>query len=50
VLKAQGSFFIGGEQADETEGQLGTGPAGHIAINEYNAVWCRKAGTAMCRS
>jgi len=35
VLKAQGSFFIGGEKADETEVQLGNlGPAGHIAINQ----------------
>src|SRR5258708_16729992 len=35
VLKAQGSFFIGGEKADETDVQLGNlGPAGHIAINQ----------------
>src|SRR5690242_2590032 len=35
VLKAQGSFFIGGEKADETEVQLGNlGPAGHIAVNQ----------------
>jgi pimeloyl-ACP methyl ester carboxylesterase len=35
VLRAQGSFFIGGEKADETAVQLGNlGPAGHIAVNQ----------------
>ena len=34
VLKAQGSFFVGGEKADHTEAELGSlGPAGHIAVN-----------------
>jgi len=35
VLKAQGSFFVGGETADETAVELGSfGPAGHITINQ----------------
>jgi len=35
VLKAQGSFFVGGAKADETEVELGNlGPAGHIAVNQ----------------
>ena len=35
VLKAQGSFFIGGEKVNQTEAQLGNlGPAGRITINQ----------------
>jgi pimeloyl-ACP methyl ester carboxylesterase len=35
VLKAQGSFFVGGEKADQTQVELGgLGPGGHIAINQ----------------
>jgi pimeloyl-ACP methyl ester carboxylesterase len=35
VLKAQGSFFVGGEKADQTDVELGNlGPAGHIAVNQ----------------
>ncbi len=35
VLKAQGSFFVGGEKADETQVELGgLGPGGHITINQ----------------
>ena len=35
VLKAQGSFFVGGEKADQTEVELGNlGPAGRIAVNQ----------------
>ena len=35
VLKAQGSFFVGGEKAEQTQGQLGDlGPGGHIAVNQ----------------
>jgi pimeloyl-ACP methyl ester carboxylesterase len=35
VLKAQGSFFVGGEKTNETEVELGNlGPAGHIAVNQ----------------
>jgi len=35
VLKAQGSFFVGGEKADQTDVELGSlGPAGHIAVNQ----------------
>jgi hypothetical protein len=31
VLKAQGSFYIGGESVEQTEGELGSfGPAGHV--------------------
>ncbi len=35
VLKAQGSFFVGGEKADETQAELGNlGPGGHITVNQ----------------
>jgi pimeloyl-ACP methyl ester carboxylesterase len=35
VLKAQGSFFVGGETVTQTQGQLGNlGPGGHITINQ----------------
>jgi pimeloyl-ACP methyl ester carboxylesterase len=35
VLKAQGSFFVGGDKADQTQGELGDlGPGGHISINQ----------------
>jgi len=35
VLKAQGSFFVGGEKAEQTRGELGNlGPGGHITVNQ----------------
>src|SRR4051812_23310334 len=35
VLKAQGSFFVGGESVEQAQGELGNlGPGGHIAINQ----------------
>lgn len=35
VLKAQGSFFVGGEKAQQTEVELGNlGPGGHITVNQ----------------
>ena len=35
VLKAQGSFFVGGEKVEQTQGQTGNlGPGGHIAVNQ----------------
>src|SRR6476620_2233885 len=35
VLKAQGSFFVGGEKVDQTAGELGDlGPGGHITVNQ----------------
>jgi pimeloyl-ACP methyl ester carboxylesterase len=35
VLKAQGSFFVGGEKADQTQAELGDlGPGGHITVNQ----------------
>ena len=35
VLKAQGSFFVGGEKVEQTAGELGDlGPGGHITINQ----------------
>jgi alkylhydroperoxidase/carboxymuconolactone decarboxylase family protein YurZ/pimeloyl-ACP methyl ester carboxylesterase len=35
VLKAQGSFFIGGEKVEQTQGALGDlGPGGHITVNQ----------------
>ena len=34
VLKAQGSFFVGGETVEQTQIELGSfGPAGHITVN-----------------
>jgi pimeloyl-ACP methyl ester carboxylesterase len=35
VLKAQGSFFVGGEKVEQSQGELGDlGPGGHITINQ----------------
>jgi pimeloyl-ACP methyl ester carboxylesterase len=35
VLKAQGSFFVGGDKVDQTQGELGDlGPGGHITVNQ----------------
>ena len=35
VLKAQGSFFVGGEKAEQTQVELGNlGPGGHITVNQ----------------
>jgi hypothetical protein len=35
VLKAQGSFFVGGEKPEQTQVELGgLGPGGHIAVNQ----------------
>jgi hypothetical protein len=35
VLKAQGSFFVGGDKVEQTQGELGDlGPGGHITINQ----------------
>jgi pimeloyl-ACP methyl ester carboxylesterase len=35
VLKAQGSFFVGGEKVEQTHVELGSfGPAGHISVNQ----------------
>ena len=35
VLKAQGSFFVGGEKVEATKIELGDlGPGGHIAVNQ----------------
>ena len=35
VLKAQGSFYVGGERAEQTQGELGNlGPGGHITVNQ----------------
>ena len=35
VLKAQGSFFVGGEKAEQTQVELGgLGPGGHITVNQ----------------
>lgn len=35
TLKAQGSFFVGGETVEQTQVELGNfGPAGHISINQ----------------
>ncbi len=35
VLKAQGSFFVGGETVEQTRAELGDlGPGGHITVNQ----------------
>ena len=35
VLKAQGSFFVGGEKAEQTQVELGgLGPGGHITVDQ----------------
>jgi pimeloyl-ACP methyl ester carboxylesterase/mono/diheme cytochrome c family protein len=35
VLKAQGSFFVGGDTVEQTQGELGDlGPGGHITVNQ----------------
>lgn len=35
VLKAQGSFFVGGDSVEQTRGELGDlGPGGHITVNQ----------------
>ena len=35
VLKAQGSFFVGGDKSDQTQVELGDlGPGGHISVNQ----------------
>ena len=35
VLKAQGSFFVGGEKVEQTEVELGNlGPGGHLTVNQ----------------
>ena len=35
VLKAQGSFFVGGDKAEQTQVELGNlGPGGHITVNQ----------------
>ena len=35
VLKAQGSFFVGGEKVEQTQVELGgLGPGGHITVNQ----------------
>lgn len=35
ALKAQGSFFVGGEKVEQTKAELGNlGPGGHITINQ----------------
>ncbi len=52
VLKAQGSFFVGGEKAEQTQGELGNlGPGGHITVNQMygTGTWCRRVVTATCR-
>ena len=34
VLEAQGSFFVGGEKAEQTEVQVGLGPGGQVTVNQ----------------
>ena len=51
VLKAQGSFFIGGEKSDQTRGQSATWDlAGRSpSIRCTCATWCRRVVRATCR-
>lgn len=45
VLKAQGSFFVGGEKAEQTEVELGSlGPGGHITVNQMYVRYMVPAG------
>lgn len=38
MLKALGSFFVGGERVDQSKEELGGfGPAGHITVNQVYA-------------
>jgi hypothetical protein len=52
VLKAQGSFFVGGEKVEQTRGQLGNlGPeAISPSIRCTCATRCRRAATATPQS
>ena len=35
VLKAQGSFYVGGEKSEQTQVELGgLGPGGHITVDQ----------------
>ena len=48
VLKAQGSFFIGGDKAEQTQGSLGTSVPGDTSLSTRCTcgTWCRRAATA----
>ena len=50
VLKAQGSFFVGGEKVEQTQGELGDlGPAATSPSTRCTCgTWCRRAATATC--
>jgi hypothetical protein len=50
VLKAQGSFFVGGEKAEQTQGELATSArvATSPSIRCTCGTWCRRAATATC--
>ena len=51
VLKAQGSFFVGGEKVEQTQGELGDlGPGGTSPSTRCTCgTWCRRAVTVTCR-
>ena len=34
ILKSQGSFYVGGEKAQQTQVQIGLGPAGNVTVNQ----------------
>ena len=52
VLKAQGSFFVGGEKVEQTAGELGDlGPAGTSPSTRCTCTtWCRRVAIATSRS
>jgi hypothetical protein len=53
VLKAQGSFFVGGERVEQTQGELGNFSAPEDTSPSTRCTcgtWCRRAATATFRS
>ena len=50
VLKAQDSFYVGGEKSEQTQVQLGSlGPGGHITVNQmYVRYMVPQAVTGTC--
>ena len=51
VLKAQGSFFVGGEKAEQTQGELGTSALADTSPSTRCTcgTWCRREATAIRR-
>lgn len=48
ILKAQGSFFVGGEQVEQTKGELGNlGPGGRVTVNQMYVRYMVPPGDAI---